>query len=180
MYQIQVNGDTEESVTHVDELDGLSVQLSINEDGFLDQWRCSNCGEESGDDAPDESCEGSGSYLKCFSCRGSHACEDCSGKDTDCPNCDGTGECPDCDNDGDIEVHDWERIPFHWINSASIHVENDHVDVTISVGDPRGAFVMRLERHSDGELRLSVPHERMALPHMPLQQRGPGFFKVGH
>lgn len=175
MYELQIAGELDDTTYSTDgmkvplvALDDLSVQLSINEEGMLPSWRCSGCGDESQEDeapVPGEPCDGSGNYVSC----GDHVLDE----DGDCESCDGTGE---------IEVHDWDKIPLHWLNSASIHTDTvgDRVYVTISVGDPRGAFVMRVERCSDGELRLSVPHERMSLPHMPLHERGPGFFMVGN
>lgn len=147
----------------VDGLDHLSVQLSINEDGDLPQFHCANCGEES-DDQMDDPCDGSGEIKDCP--------EHIVDKDGDCESCDGSGE---------IEIHEWETIPLHWANSASIHArpDRDEIQVTISVGDPRGAFVMTVERRDDG-LYLSVPHAGMGMSHMPLTERSAGWFKVGN
>lgn len=174
MYNINITGELTERTFETDRmdvplvaLDDLSVQLSINEEGDKPQYRCSGCDEET--DTPEnhggEGCDGSGNFIDCVE----HVLD----ADGDCEHCDGTGE---------IEVHEWDEVPLHWVNSASIHADPscDRIMVTISVGDPRGAFVMSVERMSDGELRLSVPHEHMSMPHMPLQERGPGWFKVGH
>lgn len=166
MYIIDINGDLDEGDNRkiYTELDNLSVQLSINEEGDLPTWRCTECGEESrADDPPWDPCDGSGNLIDCDE----HVL------DTD-------GDCECCDDSGEIEVHEWEPIPLHWANSASIHADTDcdEITVTISVGDPRTAFVMRVE-HIDGELFLSVPHASMSLPHMPLTERSPGWFKIG-
>lgn len=173
MYNININGELTERTFEADRmdvplvaLDDLSVQLSINEEGDQSRWRCSGCGEESHEDTPEQGeCDGSGNLIDCVE----HELDE----DGDCEHCDGSGE---------IEVHDWQELALHWVNSASIHADPsaDIITVTISVGDPRGAFVMSVERMSDGELRLSVPHATMSAPHMPLTEYGPGWFKVGH
>lgn len=159
----------------------LSAHLSINEEGTEPTQRCAYCGEESTDDEPDEGeCPGSGKYGTCPTCNGTNVCGDCDGTGTECPQCDGECTCGDGCDEGQIEIHQWESIPLHWCNSASIHAEpdRDRVRVTISVDDPRGAFCMDVERDSDGQLWLYVPHADMSSPHAPLTQRGPGWFKV--
>lgn len=167
MYEIQITGelhDTNEQVTvGVMELDGLSVQLSINEDGDQPLWRCTGCGEESQEDVRPEpgQCDYTGEYIDCDE----HVLDE----DGDYESCDGSGE---------IEVHDWTEVPFNWCNSAGIKVKQDRVIVAISVGDPRGAFVMEVERHDDG-LYLSVPHAAMSSPHEQVTERSPGWFKIG-
>jgi len=80
--------------------------------------------------------------------------------------------------------------PLSWVNSvhAFIDPQRDEVWVSISVGDPRGAFVMRAERmrwtDDDGdhdEIRLSVPSPDQSLLHMPLTPlASPGYFRVGN
>lgn len=86
----------------------------------------------------------------------------------------------ECDGYSEIEIHEWEAIPLNWVNSASIHArtDRDEIQVTISVGDPRGAFVMAVERREDG-LYLSVPHAGMGMSHMPLTERSAGWYKIG-
>lgn len=164
MYNINMSGDLESDDSQIivaNDLDHLSVQLSINEEGDLAQFRCANCGEES-DDQTGDPCDGSSKFQ-------------------DCPEhiVDEDGDCESCDGSGEIEIHDWESIPLHWVNSAGIHArpDRDEIQVTISVGDPRGAFVMTVERHN-GVLYLSVPHAGMGMSHMPLGERSPGWFKI--
>lgn len=193
MYVLQVHGDLElsgsdhkEAKIYAGSDTDVSVQLSINEDGDQPVKRCANCGEESTDDEPDEGeCPGSGECGTCPTCNGTGDCQgclehvECCGPIEDCDDCSGSQQCPEC-GDGQIEIHDWESIPLTWCNSASIHAEPDgnRVWVTLSVDDPRGAFVMYVEQDSDGQLWLHVPHADMSLPHAPLTQRGPGWFKV--
>lgn len=70
-----------------------------------------------------------------------------------------------------------------WFNSAAIDLEaesgRESVTVTISLGDPRGAFVMTAERHPDGLITLSVPHPTDSCLHLPLSKRNHGFYAVG-
>lgn len=78
-----------------------------------------------------------------------------------------------------------------WLNSASVSVEpgDDRVTVSISIGDPRGAFVMSVERvrYIDAEtgeerddLRLSVPHPESSFLHLPLAELASrGYYRVG-
>lgn len=168
---INITGEIEENGVlnvPVSDLDGLSVQLSINEEGDLPSHRCANCGEETDQDDivmfGVESCDGSGNMA-------------------DCPThiVDGDGDCESCDGSGELEIHDWEPIPLNWCNSASIHArpDRDEIQVTISVGDPRGAFVLAVESREDG-LYLSVPHAGMGMSHMPLTERSAGWYKIGN
>lgn len=70
------------------------------------------------------------------------------------------------------------------VNSAGVDVERgdfcDRVDLHVSVGDPRGAFNMRVEVDREtGELRLSLPHPEDSLPHMGLVPlASPGYYRV--
>jgi hypothetical protein len=188
MYAVAVNGDLDDfasgETTVFAGLDHLSVQLSINEEGGQPTSRCANCGEESGDDTPDDGpCPGSGVWGTCTHCNGSKkcsVCEDIEYERCDCTLCDGSGKCDECDDDGQAEIHAWEPIPLHWCNSASIHArpDRDSIQVSISVGDARGAFVMEVERREDG-LYLSVPHPEANSQHMELTERSPGWYKVG-
>lgn len=73
-----------------------------------------------------------------------------------------------------------------WANGAGIDVRDDgqRIDVWISLGDPRGAFVMSAERitHDDGhtEVRLSVPTPETMFLHLPLTAlASPGYYRVG-
>jgi hypothetical protein len=72
-----------------------------------------------------------------------------------------------------------EYIPGSFANSASVSVgDDDSVTVTISVGDPRGAFAMQVHRNDAGELFLSVPDPSDGMPHMNLTAIRPGFMKI--
>lgn len=73
-----------------------------------------------------------------------------------CSACEGTGlndeshagtVCDTCDGHGFLP-HQREPMPLSWCNSAGIHLdeEQDQVTVTISVGDPRGAFAFTVGR----------------------------------
>lgn len=51
--------------------------------------------------------------------------------------------------------------PLSWLNSAKITADraDDAVHLSVSVGDPRGAFVITFRRGRNGELLISVPSE---------------------
>lgn len=69
-----------------------------------------------------------------------------------------------------------------WLNSAAIVLdyERDEASVSLSVGDPRGAFVFTIRRRPDtGELLLHVPCPGEGLPHMPIQELRPGAYRIG-
>jgi hypothetical protein len=70
--------------------------------------------------------------------------------------------------DDEESPHIFTPEPHAWLNSANVIVGDDRVTVTLSVGDPRGAFAMTVERMDDGTLRLSVPTPTNPMPHMKL------------
>lgn len=151
------------------------------EDGA--EWRCTECHaplDEDGDvlgeldsrrtnrhDCPERECE------ECFGL--GTGTDD----DTTCVPCKGEGYLP----------HIPEPVALAWCNSAGIvlDAEQDTVTVRISVGDPRGAFAMQVERMrwtddsgEHDELRLSVPDPSMGMAHMTLTPlNGRGYFKIG-
>jgi hypothetical protein len=84
--------------------------------------------------------------------------------------------------------HDPERIPLSWCNGAGIRVDEsaDSVTLSLSVGDPRGAFTFTLRRICDdapgelaGRIVLHTPYPGESLPHMPLTAVRPGTYLVG-
>lgn len=135
------------------------------------------------DDVPD-------SVALEFSRESSHRCRAC-GEDlietTDglCADSD-EYTCPDSDSgDG---PHDPDRIPLSWCNSAAVHADEseDAVTVSISVGDPRGAFTFTIRRVPDdldgplaGQLVLHTPYDGMSSPHMPLTPLHDGTHVIG-
>lgn len=70
--------------------------------------------------------------------------------------------------------------PLAWCNSAAIHVdgERDTVTVSVSVGDPRGAFTMEVRRKPDGTILLHLPHPGESLPHCETVELHPGTLAV--
>lgn len=66
------------------------------------------------------------------------------------------------------------------VNSASLNFDDEHMGctVTISVGDPRGAFAMTVRRLENGKLILHVPYEADPLPHMPLRKLHEGTYEI--
>lgn len=83
--------------------------------------------------------------------------------------------------------HDVEAAPHGWLNFAGIEFHGrDTVTVTLSVGDPRGAFGMTIRRVPDdldselaGKLIMHVPHPGESFAHAPLRQIHPGTYVIG-
>lgn len=84
--------------------------------------------------------------------------------------------------------HSPERIPLSWVNSAVIDTDekDDSVTVSISVGDPRGAFCFTVRRIPDGadceiagRLVMHVPYPGEPLPHERLTEQRPGTYLIG-
>lgn len=73
-----------------------------------------------------------------------------------------------------------EPGPFAWCNSASITLDPDDnaVHVSISVGDPRGAFVMTVRQLSDGSLVLHHPHPSDGMAHLDTTELHPGTLAI--
>jgi hypothetical protein len=108
-------------------------------------------------------------------------CRTCGGRyDADGPD----DEDRECNDDGG---HKLVPIPLSWMEHASIRVdeENDTVTLSISVGDPQGAFQFTLTRvpvdaaTNAGKLFLHVPYEGMSAPHVPLTRTHGGTFLLG-
>jgi len=74
-----------------------------------------------------------------------------------------------------------ERAPLGWCNSAAISLDRDDdaVHLSISVGDPRGAFVLTVRRLSTGELVMHFPTPE-GTSHMPLTLDHSGTYLIGH
>ena len=70
-------------------------------------------------------------------------------------------------------------------NSASILVKNEtyageeEVSTMISIGDPRGCFVMESRANESGHY-LSVPHHEDSTPHVDMEHKSRGFYKLKH
>ena len=67
-----------------------------------------------------------------------------------------------------------------WCNSIHVRIrEQEGVQVSISVADPRGGLQMEVRPNDDGELMLSVPHESDGLPHGDgLVKLNDGFYRI--
>jgi hypothetical protein len=87
-------------------------------------------------------------------------------------------ECPEADEDGG--THQLGYHPLGWLNHASITMdaEKESVTVSISVGDPRGAFSMEITRNEEGRIIMFVPYEGQPMPHLPIRQLHPGSYAV--
>lgn len=65
------------------------------------------------------------------------------------------------------------------VNSAAIDWTGDDMTVTISTGDPRGAFAMTVRRLNDGTRILHLPHPGESMPHEQLTEIHPGTYRIG-
>jgi hypothetical protein len=85
------------------------------------------------------------------------------------------------DDEGEESPHHAIRKPLTWANSAGIHFdeEQDRIQVSISVGDPRGALVMQVWMGEDGNLRLSVPHHNDSGKHVDMTHQHDGYYVLG-
>ena len=112
----------------------------------------------------------------------------CSQCGDDLPDADEPGAVPEteCPNNDD-QPHDAESIPLAWVNHAAISLDekDDAVHVSISVGDPRGAFVFTVRRLPDtahehpGRLIMHTPYPGEGMPHEVLTQLHDGTFLIG-
>lgn len=78
--------------------------------------------------------------------------------------------------------------PFSWANSAAISLDDsdESITVTISVGDPRGAFTFTVRRIPDdassdlaGRLIMHTPYPGEPIPHEKLTEIRPGTYLIG-
>lgn len=173
---LNVDGEPVETRDILDSVEGFRVQAESDAWGDSYDHRCEKCHASVDSDGIDES--------------GGTECPD--GEETWEHDDDEHPECgPDCEvkgtTDGDLEhSHEdhytrqvFERhvpvpSPLSWWNSSAIDVDpNDNsVTVTISVGDPRGAFVftVRQVEPDDGApyLIMHTPYPGQGWAHMPL------------
>lgn len=165
----------------IEEMEGESITVSFDDSGP----RCQHCGETIAD-------YGDNGW------QGEEGGKDCPGNTTECEECDGIGtlfpnwpedketqeDCPNptCDR-GTVnlghEPPERETVET-FANSAGIHVSNDgtELSVTISVGDPRGAFSMTVRKLPDGRMILHVPYADMPMGHRDLVEMHPGTFEI--
>lgn len=127
------------------------------------------------------------SEFRCSAC-GADLVESPGGFDDD----NGDHECPaylpdgpDADGTG---LHTPERVALSWCNSAGIRTEetDDAITLSLSTGDPRGAFTITVRRVPDdadsplaGRLLLHLPHPGEPMPHDVLHPLHPGTFVIG-
>jgi hypothetical protein len=161
------NIETGEDATRVavDDFEGVHVSMAGEArcnggDGVAPEWRCVHCDEPLFESFP----RGVRTWLN-------------ANDDEDCY----MNEIEDEEGNGEHGPHEPERMPLSWVNSASVRADDaaDAVHVSISVGDPRGAFVMSVRRLDDGTLRLELPYEGMGFAHMPLKKVHEGVYDIG-
>jgi hypothetical protein len=83
-----------------------------------------------------------------------------------------------------------ERVQVEWldvangysdglVNSCAIDWTGEEFTVTISTGDPRGAFCMTVRQLSDGRRILHVPYADASMLHEDLTEDHPGTYVIG-
>lgn len=182
-----VTDSPEDEHHYAEEFDSVTVEFPEDESSH----ECSNChaaGVETVDGIePEESSETLCPDSECEVCDGVGMVDCPRGLCDVCKDAHGLVDCPEqCD--GGQGPHDWHRRTLAFANSAGIDVNesDDSVTVSISVGDPRGAFTMTVRRIPDsadgelaGKLILHVPHGSMPMSHMPLKQLHEGTYVIG-
>jgi hypothetical protein len=124
-----------------------------------DTWQCQTCGEDFPEesDAEGEECS---KRAECVVHTGEENCDD-----------------HDCSFPHDVVKH---IVPFGWVNDVRVVIDEarDQIELGISIGDERGAFVMRLYRNDAGAIRMEVPYPGKSSLHMPLRKLNEGFYGV--
>ncbi|MGZ6281856.1 MAG: hypothetical protein ACXWQ5_01060 [Ktedonobacterales bacterium] len=71
--------------------------------------------------------------------------------------------------------------PLGWCNNAGIELDRkeDAIKLSISTGDPRGAFVFTVRRMPDGSLIMHVPTPTSNFLHEPLTPLHDGTYQIG-
>lgn len=164
MFVLSANGE----MISTDYDDDASVISFENADDT--EWRCAFCSEPLSDDV-DGYLDESGSAV----CDSYDPYED--------PEVDDVETAPDF-REG---PHCPQRIPLAWANGATIHTnpDEDSITVTISVGDPRGAFAFSVRRVPDdaptnaGRLVMHTPYPGEPMPHVGLTTDHAGTYWVG-
>lgn len=163
------------------------------ENGVEETWECRECGEEFEEEEPNGRCE-----EQACQCDRSHdvrvvTVEDDDGDELEVWECSECGERfeeqPGVDEECEFNEctcdlgHECERVsvPLEWVNSAGIALdeEDDAVRLSISIGDPRGAFVFTVRRMVSGELVMHLPYPGMSFAHEELTELHPGTYRIG-
>ena len=163
MFVLSANGE----LLSTDEEDSPVITFENAEDT---EWRCAACG-----DPLSEEVEGYIDESGGLVCAAYDPFED--------PDVDDPESAPEVDEG----PHRAQRVSLSWCNGARIHTDTreDSVTVTISVGDPRGAFTFTVRRIPDdaetngGRLLMHTPHPGESLPHAQLTPHHAGTYWVG-
>lgn len=198
MRTLYVNGDAVESLQDTEALDDregfrVSVEDLAISSGF--EPDCRECSDEITEDAaypsgyrhtndpegePSAECDDCGEPIVYTTSRAwRHLDAD------DAAECDDTTTQPRTDGD----YHDATPMPLGWCNSAAMTFdpEGESVTVSISVGDPRGAFAFTIRKMSDqaeppemrGRLIMHTPYPGEGWAHEETSHIQPGTLLVG-
>ena len=82
------------------------------------------------------------------------------------------------EEDGEVECQEndsrHEPAPRVPANGAGIRFTENSVQVWVSVGDPRGAFLMEVRQLTDGRVVIHHPYPDEPLPHAQTRELHPG------
>jgi hypothetical protein len=124
------------------------------QDGYRGSWRCGDCGHDFDEPVT------------------VHYDEEKSIEDTEV--------CPDCESEDITE----DSGTHTWLNSAAITIDPESVNgvtVSISVGDPRGAWSFTVRKLDDGSMIMHTPYPGEGMPHEALVELHPGTYqRVGY
>lgn len=163
MFVLSVNGEMISTETFDDDSSVISFENAENS-----AWRCTACG-----DALSEEVDGYADETGSLTCRAYDPDDD--------PDHDG-----DTGPDDGKGPHHPQRVPLSWANGTAIRTDpdEDSITVTISIGDPRGAFAFTVRRIPDGaetnagRLILHTPYPGEPMPHRELIEDHAGTYWV--
>lgn len=174
--ELYINGSAQENLIETDQ--DVRVSLEFDQDDAYSHV-CADCGESVDEDGTDESGENECSANSLGYEHDNDGYPDCG---------------PGCQLDGSsgedhylretFGAHSPERAPLSWVNSAAISIDpgEDQVTVTISVGDPRGAFAFTVRRVTPNEgepyLVMHTPYPGETMAHMPMEHVSDGTYRV--
>lgn len=126
----------------------------------------------SGEDFERLTVQGPGDRFRCSECHEEWDGDDMSREDV------ANEECPELDEGN----HRIEDAPLSWLNHAGVSFDEseDSVTVSISVGDPRGAFAFTVRRTPDGKLIMHTPYPGEGRPHVETRELQPGTLAIGY
>lgn len=78
-------------------------------------------------------------------------------------------------NDTGSNGYPQHTAPLKWVNAVGVNLSpaSERIQFSISIGDPRGAFVFEVSRLDDGTIVLDTPDPSDSFPHLPTKRLSP-------